>query len=430
MAKLANRLSGDGGSIFKNIIMLTAGTLAGRAIDIISLPILTRLFPPESFGLLAVFTAIVSLVVPIATFYATAIPLPKRDQFALNVVALSTLVLLFPLGLSSIILFVYASPIFALLNLSDLTPYWPILIVGIAGTSLFRILVQWGIRRKAFTTISKATAYQAGFGAATKLALGWSGFTTTGLIIGGVVQSSTGAFQLAKLLLADALRVSYRLSLNGMIRAMKRFADFPLWRLPSQLLMAFTSQALLLFSASLFDITIAGQLSLAVSILALPVSLLGNNIGHAYYGEITAIGRKDLKRIHAITISVVKRLFLVSAVPAIVLLFFAPVLFSFVFGDEWTLAGEIAALSAPYVVASFVSVPVVHVLNVLGHQKYYLRINLTRALWTVGLFLTAGFWNWEPMVTIGAYYAILTIHLTAVLITILRLLSRQSTPLP
>src|SRR5690606_15343997 len=115
-----------------------------------------------------------------------------------------------------------------------------------------------------------------------------------------------------------------------------------------------------------------------------PIALLGRNIGQAFYGEIAAIGRKDPERIRALTVELVRRLFLLSIIPAAVLFIAGPQLFVLIFGSEWEFAGRIASASAPYVLATFVSLPVVHVLNVVGHQSYYLRINVLRAVWTVG----------------------------------------------
>lgn len=421
--KSFERLAGASAGIFRNMALLSLGTIAARAVGVLALPLLTRLYSPKDFGVLAIFMAIAAVITPIATFFATAIPLPRRDRLALDVVVLAFASLAVMVAVSTIIFASAGALIFSLLKFVDGPRLWPILVLAIALTGTFQILMQWGTRRKAFASIAWASTAQAISGTGVKIALGFAGLPV-GLVLGQVVQTSAGAIQLAWQLLTDARKTSYSMTSRGLKRAVRRFADFPTLRLPSQLLMAFTGQALMLFSASLFDVDTVGQIMLAVSVLALPISLIGTNIGQAYYGEVAAVGKRDRAKLYELTKSVIVRLTAVSIVPALVLFVGGPYLFRSAFGEEWTLAGEIASWSATYVAAAFVSLPIIHLLNVLGHQKYYLRINAVRASWTVMLFVAADVLNWGVLPTITAYYLMLSAHLLLVIFAILRLIKR------
>ena len=418
------RLGGSSSNvIFKNMMLMTAGTLIGRLAGFAALPIISRLYPPESFGSLAVFMALITIITPVSTFYATAIPLPKRDSLALNVVMLSFFTLLCVLFVCGGLLALAANDIFAFFNAPSITEWWPMLILGIAFSGIFQILLQWSTRKKAFSTISWALAFQALLGAGLKIFLGVIGVINSGLLIGGVAQSGAGVAQLGRKLLHDSSKRLHNLSIKSLTRAARRFSDFALFRLPSQFLLAFTGQALLLFSAVLFDVDTTGQIALAMSVLTFPVSLLGRNIGQAYYGEVAAIGRNDLPRVRVLTASVVKRIFLVASPVAFAFLVGGPFFFTWVFGSQWELAGQIASASAPYVLASLASIPVVHVLSVIGRQKDYLRINVMRSIWTVGLFSIAHHFDLDALTTVSLYYGVLTIHLGGVLIRVFRLLN-------
>lgn len=413
-------------SIFKNMALLLAGNMAGRVISIATLPILARIYSPENFGLLSVFNSLVMMSVPLATFYATAIPLPKSNQFAINVLAISFITLAIWIVAFSVVLWWASRPILDLFSASSLAPFWPILVAGSAVAGAFQILTQWSTRRKAFRLISVATMTQSLGGAASKLALGLLGFTSFGLLLGGIIQHGSGGAQLARKLGQD-VRVNYlRPSRRGMRKALRRFHDFPTFRLPSQVLMAFTAQALPLASASLFSLEVAGQVGLAVSVLVLPTSLLGRSIGQAFYGEVASLGRRHPRQIRETTKSVILRLLLVSAPAALVLFFFGPSLFQFVFGDEWRLAGQISATASAYIVMSLISVPIIHVINVVGNQGFYLRVNLVRAAWTILIFLAAHLFSLGAMTTIATYYVVLSIHLLIVLISVMRLLNRKA----
>ena len=69
------------------------GTTIAQAIPIAISPILTRIYTPEDFGLLALFVAITSIFASIANArYELAIMLPKKDEDAINIFALGFIV--------------------------------------------------------------------------------------------------------------------------------------------------------------------------------------------------------------------------------------------------------------------------------------------------------------------------------------------------
>ena len=70
--------------------LLAGGAVAGQAIIVAASPILTRLYSPEDFGVLAVFASLLSILSIVASLrYQLAIPLPKTDEEAANVTVLS-----------------------------------------------------------------------------------------------------------------------------------------------------------------------------------------------------------------------------------------------------------------------------------------------------------------------------------------------------
>ena len=71
------------------------GTTIAQAIPIAISPILTRIYSPEDFGILALFMAIVMIFGSISNGrYELAIMLPKKDQDAINIFALGLIITL------------------------------------------------------------------------------------------------------------------------------------------------------------------------------------------------------------------------------------------------------------------------------------------------------------------------------------------------
>src|SRR3989344_9488348 len=74
----------------KSVAILSTGTFIGQAITLISSPILTRLYSPIDFGYFAVFVAIVSVLLIVATGqYELAITLPKKEKNVTGLVYLT-----------------------------------------------------------------------------------------------------------------------------------------------------------------------------------------------------------------------------------------------------------------------------------------------------------------------------------------------------
>src|SRR5690606_24663663 len=75
------------------VAKLVSGTLGAQLIGIAALPVLSRLYTPSDFKALAVYTAIVSILSVVACLrFDFAIPLPKSDFSAANLLVMSLMV--------------------------------------------------------------------------------------------------------------------------------------------------------------------------------------------------------------------------------------------------------------------------------------------------------------------------------------------------
>lgn len=115
----------DKRSVFQNMLVLAAGFGIGKIIGLISMPIVTRLYSPEDMGVLSVFVAITTLIVPLGTLlYTVALPLPKNDVLAMNL-AVATIGMLLLVSFVSLVIFSFASEmLFDLFSIQILLPSW------------------------------------------------------------------------------------------------------------------------------------------------------------------------------------------------------------------------------------------------------------------------------------------------------------------
>lgn len=387
--RLANKIkNSDSNSVFKGMLTLAMGSGAARAIGFASIPIITRLYSPEDYGVLALYTSVVVILVPFATLkYSTAIPLPKRDGMAINIVALGLLLILFLSLLIGIPLFVFGETILAWFNMVELAQWWWLIVLGIAGTAIYELFSLWGTRKRKYNVIAKTQFMQSLIGNGVKILLGWLAFKSFGLVFGQFLAQSAGTGGLIKGSFQDFKNNINQITWRRIKFASKYYREFPYYRLPSQLLLKISGQAPILMMAALYSKEATGQLSLAMMAVSLPVGLIGNSMAQAFYAEIAHLGRTQLGRIKEVAIEVQKKLFLTGVPCTVVLVFLAEPTFSLIFGENWVKAGAFAAILGPFVLLQLTSAPLIQVLNVLGSQKIFLIINVARIVGLSSVFL-------------------------------------------
>jgi len=88
----------------RGVSVLVGGTAGAQVLTVLAAPLLTRLYSPEDFGLLAVSASLLALIGVISSLrYELAIPLPEANVAALSLIlvglrALLTGVLVWQLG--------------------------------------------------------------------------------------------------------------------------------------------------------------------------------------------------------------------------------------------------------------------------------------------------------------------------------------------
>ena len=176
------------------------------------------------------------------------------------------------------------------------------------------------------------------------------------------------------------------------------------------MLLNFGQQAPVFFIGAIYGAATAGQLGLALGVLAMPLMLLGQTTGQAYYAEIARIGRSEPERIYQITREVTVRLLALGLVPTLVLMLAGTWLFPLFFGASWHDAGVFSSILSIYLLAQFVANPLSHALNVFNKQHIFLRLNVVRLTMVVGIFAIAHQLKLSAFMAIAAYSVVLSIH--------------------
>lgn len=367
-------------NVFRGMLTLAAGTAGAKVIGFVVMPLLTRLYTPEQMGLLSIFTACIAMGLPALSLrYVIAIPLPHHDGLALNLVVASAVLIVSSTALLSMILAFVPDRALAQTFLAPVLTWRWLLLAGLFFASSYEVLSMWATRRRRFSLAARAQVLQSAAGESSKLIAAFTALGTAGLLLGPVVSSFTGIAVLFIRFSSELCALRRHVRWRRIKLVLGHYRDFPLFRLPSQFLLAFSAQVLVLVVATLYGTAMAGQLGLALLAVGLPTSLLSNAVGSSFYAEVSRLGKHRIAEVRKLSLDVQRRLLLLGAPVAAGIYFAAPHFFSLVFGSEWRQAGDFAAVLALYLAFQLASAPLMQSLNIVSGQQLYLVINCVRA---------------------------------------------------
>lgn len=365
-------------TIFAASITLLKGAAAARLIALATIPVLARLYAPADFGLLASFTAVLTIIIPFATLrYALAIPIVRGARAATGLIAIGCYCLA---GSTFVLLVICAVTVSLNQSLGSLHLNLSIcvfLVVSYVLSGLYELLSNWSLRLRRYGQLAAVSAWQTFVTAVVKIAAGVIFRFPEALILGHVAGQAAGLGTLARSL--DRRDNRKPIPAKSLLKLVKQLWQFPLFRLPSQFLLALSAQLPILFVAHQYSLESAGHFGLAMTVLTATVSVAATSIGQAFYGEIASVFRTDRRRIAAVTVSVQTRLLILGGAVAVALHFLAQPFVVYGLGEKWALTGSILSSLAPYVFTQIASAPMVRSMDLFRNQYIFLAINIVRA---------------------------------------------------
>jgi len=375
-----------------DVLKLVSGTTVAQALGVLLAPLLTRLYSPESFGVLALFTSITSIVGVVASLrYELAIMLPEADEEGANLLAVSLGFVLLITGLTVPVVILGRPLLLHLLKAPALGPYLWLIPAMVFFAGAFEALNYWNSRTRHFGRQSLAQVISTTSTQVTRLGAGYAGHATTGTQIGtAVLGPALSAFVLGCGIWHDNGRL-FRFSVRWqrMLAGMKRYQRFPLFEIWSGLLNTVSWQLPALLLTQFFSATVVGHYSLGLRVLQLPMGVIGGAIGRVFF-QRAAEARIEGK-LAQVTQGGFRRLVMIGLFPMLILALIGREAFAVVFGAQWAEAGTYAQILSVWTCFWFISSPLSTLYGVLERQDLSLALNgvifATRllSLWIGGL---------------------------------------------
>lgn len=383
--RLAALLHGSRNSqLLRNILTVVSGAAGAQALTLAFMPVITRIYGPEAYGVLGTFLSVTLMLIPVAALtYPIAIVLPRRDGDARGLVRLSLLIALGMAALVALLLYLFGDALTTRLQIQILQPYLLLVPLVMFSGAALEICQQWLFRTQRFRiTASVAVGHSLLFNSIRTLA-GLVQSSALVLVCSTALQHALHAAMLGLAMLrakphidnhdGDQSKQSGESVEQepGLLALARRHSDFPMFRAPVMLINAVSQQLPTLILAVYFGPAAAGFFALCRQAMSMPTNLIGKSVADVYYPRISR-AIHDGEPVAAMLIKATAALALVGLVPFSLVVAFGPWLFALVFGEQWQVAGEFARWLALAEYLVFVSRPCVVAVPALSLQRRFL----------------------------------------------------------
>ena len=351
-------------TFFRNVFILATGTGFAQLIAIAITPILTRLYTPADFGALALFTGIVSVVSVIATArYELAIMLPKDDEDAIDLTALS-IIIAFSLSLISFgVTLLFRPQISRFFGQNDLNLMVYLLPISFLFAGIYQAMNWWTNRKRQYKRIASAGIVQTVSTTTVQVLVGtFTSFGAVGLIIGTMIGSlDSSSYLLSKFWNENRKSIPF-LTKDRIQKNAALYSKFPKYSMIGALANCAASQMPVFLLNSYFTAQITGIFSLTFRALSLPMSLVTAAISQVLFERVVSIHNQNPSMVRPYILKVAGVLTLLMVPFILICWYLGEGIFVFAFGEAWRQAGQFAAVLSFAVAIRFVVSPLSAVL--------------------------------------------------------------------
>ncbi|WP_284456198.1 lipopolysaccharide biosynthesis protein [Alloalcanivorax xenomutans] len=321
----------------RSVGVLMGGAVGGQVILVAASPLLTRLYSPHDFGVLAIYVSILSIFVVVASLsYELAIPLPEEDEQAANLLVLSVGIVIAMSGLTWLLAFYFHENVAAALEADSVSQFYWLLPIGVLLGGGYKAVNLWAVREKDFSEIAKTKINQSLFIVFVQLV--FFKFGAGVLIAGHAIGQGVGALRLGGI--AKKQIQGSKINFNIIKSVALRYKKFPLIDTWTKLINVTGKQLPPILLAYLLSPVVAGFYALAHRVTANPVGIVTNSVSNVFFSFGAESNRNN--NLKELVESTHKKLFMVAALFSVLAFIFSPVLFSLIFGKEWGEAGDYA----------------------------------------------------------------------------------------
>lgn len=387
--------------ILSNALLRRMGVLAGgitvaQLLVILATPIATRLYSPQQYGILGLFSAALAITTAVAGLrYEVAIPLAKEQQTAESLAKLAIGLSVISNALLTSILYIGGSGLLSSLGLAEMRPYVWVLPLVTLGATVYQALNYLAVRGKRFRTITHTRVLQSVSQTAAQLGAGVAGGGTAGLLSAVAVGQVAGIGTLQH---EVHLRWT-RLDMKELRKTASQFSRFALYDVWGALVNVLGPQVAPILLNTFFGLQLVGLFSLAMRLIQLPTSLVGQAVGQVLY--VAMAEREGDASAQSELVGKAAASLLIMSLPLFgVVAILGPWFFGGVLGEGWAGVGDYVRLLSPWMALAFVRIPLSTLTLVKGKQKTAMLVTVAETVLRLSALYLGGLLG-SPRLAIG-----------------------------
>jgi O-antigen/teichoic acid export membrane protein len=330
---------------FKNISVLMGGTIIAQAIPILLSPLMSRIYTKADFALYNLFFGAIAIFFIFFTLrYEQAIVLPKDRREAQHLVVLTSLISLFVGAMSTILCYFIASPVSILLGNPAFEKWIFLLPPTLTFIGIYQGFNYYLTREKRFTASSINRISQRIVESIVNIVFGllrvpagqlWGDFS--GRVAVSIMSSSQSA----------NAGFSFKDIDFSLVKSLaKRYYQFAvIGSIPAVLNALSSNLSLFFISAFYLNVNDTADFGNSRTILAVPLSIISVNLSQLLLQRLSA-KKNNQQDIYPEVKKVFISLLAISILIWLVLQFFAPSVFAFIYSESWRSTGEVTAILA------------------------------------------------------------------------------------
>lgn len=353
----------------RNFFKLFSSLMLAQGLSFALAPLLSRLYTPEDFGLVALYMAIAGLLSMVATGkYEQAIMLPKRNEDAASLVVLVLMISLAASLVVAIIVVLFNNTFTRLLQAPEISFWLYFLPLSMILHAIYQSFNYYANRMKFFGIMASGTLIQHVIINISRIAMGIERFFLNGLILSQIVSPVFSVIYMIKKLI-PRMQVYFKgvtminIKYQGGI-----YSQYPSYNLIQSLTNNLASSLPIFMFTSGFSAQTAGLYSFGYTFVFRPLSLFSQSTLQVLSQKIIE-DHHNGKYIYPGIKKLVWSFFKLGIIPFVLLGIFAPWLFSIVFSSVWTEAGTMIQILLPWLFMVYLTSPLSFVPELFFQQK-------------------------------------------------------------
>lgn len=365
--------------IIKGAFILSMAPVITQLFSFIILPIISRIYAPEDFGIYATIASAAGVISVLQGLgYHQAIVLPKSDrtaQLIFNICIVITVCL-------SLIYFIFIY--FVPENLI----YFPQVVIDFKYSILILVLLEgfylcllsFNVRNENFKIISFSRVLRVITNKFTILSLGLFVLVSPSNLIYADIFGSTIVCVI--LLLGLKKHVFLGKFDWGLTKSILfKYRHFPMYNMPTDIIFRLKQAVIIFLILKLYNPQVVGYYEMALLILTIPATLIGGAVSEVFYKEAASYKTND--QLQKSTLDLFFTLLSSSLVIFVILALYGKNLTSFFLGNDWIGAASLISVLVIITFNNFILAPFLNILKVIEKQKFNMIYQVISIIFSV-----------------------------------------------